>query len=258
MTMSTNLFVVLAVTVLLAREVRAQSERPLHFLSKQCNEDAIELRLDPGPFQDFVGSEFSLVLEEGKARVVIVVQNCSQYWIDGDDIGPTQDIHVWVSIRGPEDLRTVIGAERTLPTRTWFYVFAGSSNPRVREAKKAAGTTVAPIEGVFLDPPGPDRGGQVFLNEDLNYSWEVESPSKPPAYLLGLNHDIYTRDSDGNIVLNQVQALMHVSAGQSTGTLKVVGETNTLPLIGAGNYIVLVQTFFPMWSRATLGLVPSH
>ena len=257
MTTSRNLVVALVV-VLCSTQVEAQAERPPHFLSKQCNEDAIEMHLDPRPFQDFVGPEFPLVLEEGKARVLIVVQDCAQYWMDGEDVGPTQDTQVWVLIHGLDDVRPVVGAERTQPTRTWFSLFAGSSNPRVREVKMASGTAQVLIEGVCLDPPGPQRGGRVSLGRHVNYSWAVTSPATPSARLVGVNHDVYARDSAGNVVLNRVQALLHVSAGPSRGTLKVVGVTDVLPLISPGTYPVSVKTFFPMWSRATLGLSPSR
>ena len=248
----------MAVTVILGLQAEAQSERSLKYLSKQCNEYAIEMHLDPVPFQDYVGSDFSLALIEGKARIVIVVQDCSQYWIDGEDFGPSQDIHVWVSIHGLEDLRPVIGAEKTLPTKTWFTLFLGSSNPRIREAKLASGTLVAPVDSVFLDLPGPQRGGRFSLGMNLSYKWHVSSSAAPLVHLVGLNHDVFTRDSTGNVVLNQVQALMHVSASPSQGTLEVVGGTDVLPLISPDTYSVSVSTFFPMWSRATLGLSPSR
>jgi hypothetical protein len=227
------------VTGLLNTQTQAQSERPLKFLSKQCNEDAITIHLDPGPFQDFIGPEFPLAFEEGKARVLIVVQDCAQYWIDGEDVG--------VLIHGLEDVRPVVGAERTLPTRTWFTLFDGSTNQRVRAARTASGTLQAPIDSVSLDPPGPGRGGRVFLGGNVNYSWGVLSPATPSARLVGVNHDVYARDPAGNVVLNRVQVLMHVSAGPSRGTLKVVGSTDPLPMIGPGTYPVSVQTFFPMW-----------
>jgi hypothetical protein len=258
MSTSSRLVAALAVTVLLGTQARAQSERALKFLAKQCNEDAIEMRLDPRPFQGVVGSEFSLALEEGKARVVIIVQDCPQYWIDGEDLGPAQDAHVWVSIHGLEDLRPVVGAQRTRPTRTWFTLVDGSSNPRVREARGAAGTAQTPVGSLVLDPPGPERGGRVSLGRNLRYSWHVSSPATPSARLLGVNHDVYARDSAGNVVLNQVQVLMHVSAGPSPGTLTVVSDTDAPPWISPGTYPVSVSTFFPMWSRATLGLSPSR
>lgn len=250
--------VIALVLVFYSTQVKAQTERPPHFLSKQCNEDAIELHLDPHPFQDFIGSQFSLVLEQGKARVFLIVHDCSQYWIDGESLGPAQEIQVWVLIRGLEDVRHVVGAERTLPTKTWFCLFAGSTNPKVRAAKTASGTAVIPIDSVFIDPPGPQQSGRVSLSKNVNYSWIVTSPAKPSARLVGLNNDVYVRDSTGNVVLNRIQALMHVSAGLSQGTLEVVGESNTLPLIHPGTYQISVQPFFPMWSRTTLGLPQSR
>jgi hypothetical protein len=245
----------LVVTVLLATQLDARSQRALHFLSKQCNEDAVQMLVDPGPLQDFVGSEFPLKLQAGKARVVIVVHDCSQYWMDGEDVGTTQDVQVWVSLRGPEDVRPVVGAEHTLPTGTWFSLFSGSTNPRVRAAKTASGTAQAQIESLFLDAPGPRRHGRVSLSKDLHYLWEV-GEAAPVSRLVGLNHDVYVRDEAGNVVLNQIQVLLHMCAGPSEATLTVLGDTHPLPLISPGKYPALVTTFFPMWSRATLGAAP--
>ncbi|MCL4511928.1 MAG: hypothetical protein M1470_12780 [Bacteroidetes bacterium] len=252
----TKLMITVIAIVLLGRHVQAQSQRPLMYASRECNEYAMELRLDPRPFQDFVGPDFSLALMEGKARVVIVVHDCSQLWIDGYNLGPAQEVRVWVAIRGLDDVRPVVGAEQTPPTRTWFTLFEGSSNSRVREVKTAAVIAERPVDSVFLDSPGPRQGGRVYLNGNLAFSWRVPSPVAPSARLIGLNHDVYRRDSTGSVVLNRIQALMHVSADSSPGTLKVMGREGVVPLISPGTYPVSVRMFFPMWSRATLGLSP--
>jgi hypothetical protein len=246
------------ITIFLGEQAAAQSVHPLKFLSKQCNEYAIEMRLEPRPFQDYVGSDFSLALEKGKAIVLIIVQDCSQYWIDGEDLGPAQDVHVWVSIQGIDDLRPVVGAELTKPTRTWFALFVGSSNPRVRVAKMAAGTTIIPIDSVSLDLPSLQNGGRIYFTRNLSYSWQLSSLVTPSTRIVGVNNNVYTKDSSGNILMNVVQALLHVSEGPSQGTLKVRGNTDLLPWISAGTYPVSISTFFPMWSRATLGISPSH
>jgi hypothetical protein len=254
-TMSNSLILALALTVLLATQVDAQSKRPLHFLTKQCNEDVIQVHLDPRPFQDLVGSDFSVVLEEGKARVQILVQDCSEYWIDGENLGPTQEIHVWLLIDGLKDVRPVVGAQQTRPTMTWLSLFDGSTNRRAREARMAAGSVQVPIESVSLDPPVPKRGGRVIFDRNLTYSWDVVS-MVPPVRLVGVNHDVYTKDSAGNVFLNHIQALLHVSATASRGALEVIGSTAMLPLINTGTYPVSVNTFFPMWTRGTLGVLP--
>jgi hypothetical protein len=244
-----------ALTVLLAAQADAQSERPQHFLTKQCNEDVVQVHLDPRPFQDLVGSDFSVVLEEGKARVQILVQDCSQYWINGESLGPNQEIHVWLLIEGLKDVRPVVGAQQTRPTMTWFSLFDGSTNRKARVARMAAGSVQVPIESVSLDPPGPKRGGRVSFDRNLTYAWDVVS-AVPAVRLVGVNHDVYTRYSTGKVVLNHIQALLNVSATGSRGTLEVVGSTDILPLIIAGTYPVSVNTFFPMWTRGKLCVLP--
>ncbi len=248
--------ITLTAMVLLGQVVEAQSQRSLMYATRQCNEYALELLLDPSPFQDFVGPTFSLALVDGKARVVIVVHDCSLLWIDGQDVGPAQEVRVWVSIRGLDDVRPVVGAEQTPATRTWFSLLEGSSNSRVREQKIAVGIAETLVDSVFLDPPGPERGGRVYLNGTLAFSWRVPSPIAPSARLVGLNHDVYRRDSTGSVILNRIQALMHLAADSSPGTLEVMGRAGLVPLISPGIYQVSVRMFFPMWSRATLGLSP--
>jgi hypothetical protein len=242
--------------VLVGQFGHSQSQRTLMYALRQCNEHALELHLDPRSVQKVVGPGFPLVLVDGKARVVIVAHDCSQLWINGENLGPAQEVRVWASIRGPEDVRPVVGAEQTLPTRTWFSLFEGSSNPRVRELKIAAVINEAKVDSVSLDPPGAKVGGRVYLNGSLALSWRVPSSTPTSVRLVGLNHDVYRRDSTGNVALNRIQGLMHVSAATSPGTLDVVGREGIPPLITPGSYPISVRMFFPMWSRATLGLPP--
>ncbi len=242
--------------VLLGPTALAQSLRPLMYSVRQCDENALELRLDPRPFQAAVPPELPLALEDGQARVVIVVHACSQYWIDGRDLGPAHDVRIWVAVRGLDDVRPVVGAERTLPTRTYWTLLEGTSNPRVREAKVAAGASEAAVDSVVLVPPGGRGEGRAYLGGKLALAWRVPSLAAPSVRLVGLNLDVYRGDSTGAVVLNRIQALVHVSADPSPGTLDVVDRTGTVPSIRPGSWPASVRIFFPMWSRATQGLSP--
>ncbi len=255
MTTSTRLLSALAMVALFAAPLKAQARDSLHFLSKECNEDAIRLHVAPEPFQRIVGAEFSVALAEGKAQLLLLMQDCSQYWLDGKALGPTSEIHVWVAVAGLDDNRPVVGAQQTRPTMTWFSVFDGNSRRRVRGARLVAGSVLTPIDGVFLDPPRAERGGRASLARNLTYTWHVVS-APPPASLVGVNHDVYIRDSDGEVVLNRIQALVHVTGAASQGTLTVTGNTGLFPLLGAGTYPVSANTFFPVWVRGTLGISP--
>jgi hypothetical protein len=72
--------------------------------------------------------------------------------------------------------------------------------------------------------------------------------------MVGVNHDVYVKDSTKNIVINRIQALLHVSSRYDPETINVTGNSIALPWISSGNYPVLISRFFPMWSRADLGL----
>lgn len=243
----------LASGVLLPSEGQAQGS--MNYLAKRCNEDGFEVHLDPGPFQDFVGEDHTLLLDDGKARVVFVVQDCAEYWLDGVDLGPTQHAHVWVLLDEEQEIIPVTGAQVTRPTMTWFNLFAGSSNPRGREARNASGTAPEPIEGVALDPPGPQRGGQVTVGPDLSFSWMISSAA-PPARLMGFNHRVLVRHDD-DIVLKRIQALANVISGPAPGTLTVHGSPSPRWLIPPGSYPITALSFFPIWARVNLGGPPS-
>lgn len=225
------------------------------WLWRQCNEDVLSLDLDPVPLQQFVGPEFTVLVTDGKARVIIVIQDCVDSWIDGVQIGPTQEVHEWVAVEAQRDMRPVPGAQHTLPTLTWFALFTGSTNERSRMLLTAAGTPTLPIEGLSLESFAPEQRGQLSAGPDWSYSWEARS-APPFARLVGVNHDVYVRDSAGNIAFNRIQALLNVFAWDSPGTLKVVGGTNPNRLIGPGTYAITVHTFRPLWARASLGEPP--
>lgn len=242
----------LGALLLSAGHVAAQQESAKNFVFKQCNQDVLAMRVDPETVQELVPPDLNLLLEEGRARVLIVVQDCSQFWIDGENIGPNQHNHVWVRVEGPEDVRPVVGAQETRPTMTWFSLFIGSTNPRDREVRKASGSVAEPIEGLSLDPLEWPREGRVTLGSGMSYSWRVSS-AEPFRRLIGINHDIYERSDDGKLFLKRVQALANAAAAPSEGTLEVQGEVVPGELIGAGSYPVQVYTFFPVWARSTVG-----
>jgi hypothetical protein len=222
------------------------------WLWRQCNEDVLSLDLDPVPLQEFVGSELTVLVADGKARVIIVVQDCSASWFDGVEIGPTQEVHEWVAVEAPRDIRPVPGAQRTLPTLTWFALFTGSTNDRSRTLLTASGTPALPIGGLSLEPFAPEQRGRLSAGPDWSYSWEALS-APPGTRLMAVNHDVYVRDGAGEMMLNRIQALLNVLAWDSPGTLNVVGGTNPNGLIGPGTYPIGVHTFRPLWARASLG-----
>ena len=252
MTLSRSVAGGLLLILFLAGQVNAQSGLSPGYEWKQCDEDVLGLRVNPARVENAVGPDMVLKLENGKAMVAILVQDCSLYWIDGKNLGPNKMIHVLVRIEGAEDVRPVVGAPHTQPTLSWFGAFTGSTNPRDREARKASGTAPEVIESVSLGAPGYPRGGSVTVGPGERFSWRIES-AEPSAGLIGVNHDVYVRDSSGGLILKRVQAIARPVAVPSPGVLDIDSDAELAELIGAGRHPTRVYTFFPIWARATLG-----
>ena len=89
------------------------------------------------------------------------------------------------------------------------------------------------------------------MGPELRYSWSVESAT-PFARLVAVNHDVYGRDSRGGVVYNRIQCLLNVFAWGSSGTLEVEGGADPKRLVGPGSYPITVNSFFPLWCRASL------
>jgi hypothetical protein len=249
-----DFYAALAAMTLICFQANAQTEPGRNYEWKQCNEDVLGLRVDPVPLRSVLGADFKPVLEAGKAQVAIMVQDCSQYWIDGENLGPNQMVHILVRIEGSPNVESVVGAQRTEQTFTWFSVFAGSNNPLDQKARMASRTSPSAIETVSLEPPEWPRGGSVKLDADLRISWKITSAERS-ALLMGVNHDVYLRDDADNTVLKRIQAIGNLVAAPSPGVLQVEGDSNLALLIGKGTQPVRVYSFFPIWARGVLGEV---
>ena len=261
---STLLTVSIAAVLGLGNGLAQTGEDQRNFEFKQCDEHVLGLLLDAEPVQEYLGPEFPLVVENGKVRVGIIIQDCSQYWIDGKNLGLNKHAHVLVEMEGPRDVRPVVGAEVTLPTMTWFSISAASTNPKDYEAREKSGTSPTLIEAIELKVLEPNRGGKVIFSDGLTYSWQVSSERFEgglaqmlgTAQLVGVNHVVYTKAPSGKVVIKRIQVLVNATVAPNKGMLHVVGGTDPSRLIGSGTYPISVYTFLPVWVQATLGEQP--
>lgn len=247
----------LVLSLLVPAVVAAQSsdDGAKSVLWKQCDEDVLLVRVDPEPVARRLPENHSLALGEGKASLLIAVQDCPTYWIDGEDIGQTYEVHHWAAIDGKRDIRHVAGAERTLPTMTWFALFTGSSNPKSRASWTEAGTQSLAIKGLSMTAPDPEGGGQVALSEALGYSWKTQRG--PPEFItVGVNHDVYTTNLNGDSVYNRIQCTAVIRAWSSKGSMQVTGNTEPSIAVRSGTYPVAVHTLSPLWCRGSLADKP--
>lgn len=227
------------------------SEATRAHLWKQCNEDVLIVHVDPERLKGIVAPEFKILMEHGKARILIAVQDCSSYRLEGEEVGPTQEVHEWVAIEMPPDVRPVPGAERTLPTMHWFALFTGSNNERSREHWNRSGTEALPLETVTLGSSASAVRGNMVIEGNRGYEWRAE-PGAPFARLVAVNHDVYARSPAGEIVLNRIQCLATVEAWGSRGELEVTEAADPSGILSEGTHVLTAHTFLPLWGWATL------
>jgi hypothetical protein len=247
----------LGVTIGLAGQVNAQNDPPAAkcFFWRQCTENVIMLYLDPGPFEKLVGKDFTVKLNNGRAWVMIVIQDCRNNFFDGEDVGPAQEVHVWLSIEGARDneILPVFGAEKTMNTMSWFYLFNGSTNPKARKYYGDSGILSEPVGKLSLGFTPSMLHGQMAITPAMGFAWKAV-PKKPFADKIGVNFEIFRRDSLGNIVRSQVQALLLVKSWFAPGTLEVKGGIGPDKLVGPGTYPVFINAYDPILVRALLGV----
>jgi hypothetical protein len=250
----------LFVTICFTGQVYAQNDQPTAktFFWRQCTENVIMLYLDPKPFVDFIGKDFTVKLYDGKAWVMIVIQDCQNNFFDAEDIGPAQEVHMWLSIEGSRDneILPVFGAEKTINSMSWFYLFNGSTNSKARKYYGNSGILSEPIEKLSMSFTPTMLNGQLAINPDMGLTWKAV-PKEPFANKVGVNFEIFRKDSLGNIVLSQVQALLMVKSWFAPGTLEVKGGIDPGKFVGPGTYQVFINSYNPILVRAMLGVVAS-
>ena len=229
----------------------AQTREPAAgLLWRQCSEDVLALSLAPAAIAAVVGSEVTLRLNDGQARVSIFVQDCSSNRIDGREYGPSQDVHIWALIEASADTRPVVGAAQTMPTLSWLNLYSGMTNPQVREAFAAAGRHYDSINNLSLYSLQEGKEGHVDVTPDLRFSWTYE-PVGRVELPMGVNHDIYHRTDDGKFALTVIQAVANMSAFNAPGTLTVVGGTDPQKVVASGTYPIAVAAI-SMVARGSL------
>ena len=241
----------------LASDVPAQEQAAdptLHFW-RQSVEQVIGISADPGPLQAFVGDEFKVTVKDGKAWLLVVLQDSPTNYFDSKEIGPSQDVHIWVRVEGPREGTTtpVIGAPTTFPTMSWVKLWGGTNNAQVRSKFAASGLAYESIEKMTLVHSGPELGGEVVIGPDSGFSWNSEAKA-PPFELIGVNHDFFTWNEDGELVYSQVQVVVKVLAWVSQGSLDVRGDFVPAGLLPAGTYPVTVNSYDPIWIRVSINV----
>ena len=154
------------------------------------------LQADPAPLQALAGPEHPLRLVNGRAIVGILIQRCPVWRINGHDIGPSDEIHVWTALEAPESFRPLEGVAHMMATQRWYAVYKGARQSAPRLAYAAAGIQVVPLGAVELHDSDEGIAGSVTIPGGTRLSWQA-ARNAPPWPALGVHHEVLGRDQEG-------------------------------------------------------------
>jgi hypothetical protein len=136
--------------------------------------------VDPDIAQRNVPSKWKVKIHDnGKAVLLVMVQDCKKMVLDYLSIGHVVMSHIWIEIEGPHELVTPLpGTTRTLPTWYWYILPHQVDKAIARTFFGLAGVSSQKVEKISLKGgPGGTRYGEVIEKAaaEAKYIWTEAS-----------------------------------------------------------------------------------
>ena len=191
-------------------------------IKMDCPELAGFFPVDYATARSLVPSEYTVVeVAPGKALLWLPIQDCTGFAVNGESLGPTPVVHVWIQVTGPDELVQVDGL---WVKRDYFYSIAAHTTNNVgRQLSKQLGLEGQAIQSLTLGVPTllPDgsylrEGGVVEKalggKNDYGYRWQEAFWQMPEANN-AIVHSFYHTKNAGKKMEADVRCLVWVYGG---------------------------------------------
>jgi hypothetical protein len=136
--------------------------------------------VDPDIAQQNVPSKWKVKIHDnGKAVLLVMVQNCKKMVLDHFNIGHVVMSHIWLELDGQYELVPALpGTTRTLPTWYWYILPHQVDKSIARILFGMAGVSSQRVEKIALGgEPGGIRYGEVIekRSSEQKYTWAEKS-----------------------------------------------------------------------------------
>jgi hypothetical protein len=136
--------------------------------------------VDPDIAQQNVPSRWKVKIHDnGKALLLVMVQNCKKMALDYLNIGSVGMSHIWIELEGPYEVVTALsGTTRSLPTWYWYILPHQLDKLTARMLFGLAGVSSQLVKKVSLGgEPGGTRFGEVIerYSPEAKYNWTETS-----------------------------------------------------------------------------------
>lgn len=185
---------------------------------KVGSEDAIVVRVPTGRFADRrIPAHHDLPRDEvDRVQLMLLAQDCTLCSFGDGEVGPTQELHLWLQVDSAPDHHPIEGADLMLPSMRWVTLCAATSNPAVDEHLRSFGFDPIRVASVTHRT----GGGCLQFPDHQRIEWTIEGPGRGPAPV-GVRHTMVMPDDGPDAVGHAVTALIADAVLGAPGELRV-------------------------------------
>lgn len=206
-----------------------KASEKINVLDLECVETVCFIPVDSITAQDLIPKEHKLYIEDGKAQIIFIVQNCSSAIWDENDISPLKKAHIWIRLYGQDTIAPVTGADRTLPTFFWWDYKDITTNKSLIEYTESTAWKVTSADSIEFSLT---KYGKIIENlngnDPTSMEWiTIPSDSSAPW---GINHRVFGRNRNGKLDANISGIIRPVSSGGKSQFK--IGPNSSLSIFG--------------------------
>jgi len=217
----------------------------INILDLECVETACFIPVDSINARGLVPKEHSIYIEDGKAQIMFLAQDCKTANWDGKDISPLRKAHIWIRLNGSDTITPVPGVDKTWPTFFWWDYKGKTTNKLLKEYTKSTAWNVSSVDSIEFSLT---KYGRVVENHNGKSHIILEWFTNPTegAAPLGINHRVFGKNENGLLEANISGIIRPISSGGKT-RLKIDADS---PLSIFGTELFGVTYDFDMTFQA--------
>lgn len=197
---------------------------------KEMAEDVIEIESHPERINPIVPDPSRLfVTEKGTCKIHLRMQNIRRYLINEIDVGPCDELHMWVRLQGGDEISQISNGVVSLQAQYWYWLYASSTSETGRELFRSIGVGQAgPLEDISLGLVNLKRKGQCNLGSGHEFIWSLDIPDEETK-TYSIRHKLHTWLDDEEL-LHIVDETVNVRGFERKGRM-ICGDISPLPVL---------------------------
>ncbi len=210
-----------------------KTSEKINVLDLECVETACFIPVDSITARGLVPNEHSIYIEDGKAQIMFLAQDCKTAIWDGKNISPLKKAHVWIRLIGADTITAVPGVDKTWPTFYWWDYKGKTTNKYLKEYTESTAWNVSSVDSIEISL---SKYGRIVENTNGKSHILLEWFTNPAesAVPLGINHRVFGRNENGKLNAIISGIIRPVSSGGKS-SLKV-GSNSFLSIFGTELY----------------------